>query len=122
MKKQIIIKRVFAVIISVILLMSMFIRVDASENIMTREDMNTIISNASDVSGEVSIAGKIFGIIQLIKWILFITTWILVVTGVISFIKKQTKKGIICIIIAIILFCITGVFDIVFHAPINIQA
>ncbi len=119
MKKQkIIIMRIFTIIISFILLFSMFISVDASDNV---EDIKAVVPNASDVSGEVSIAGKIFGIIQIIKWIIFITTWIVAVIGVISFINKQTKKGIICIIIAIILFCITGVFDIVFHAPINIQ-
>lgn len=119
MKKQkIIIMRIFTIIISSILLISMCISVDASDNV---EDIKTAVSNVSDVSGEVSVASKIFSIIQLIKWIVFITTWILAVTGVISFTKKQTKKGIICMIIVIILFCITGVMDIVFHAPINIQ-
>ena len=120
MKNKKIIMKIFTIIISFILLISMFISVEASGYIKF-EDVNTAVSNVSDISGEVAVLSKLLSIIQLIKVLLVISFWILLAIGVISLIKKQIKKGIICIIIAIISFCIIGIFSIVFHAPVNIQ-
>ncbi len=130
MKSNKMIIKILYAIIGFVLLISMITKVDATSYSVDSEDneltsfesikTNTVI--ASDTSGEVATIHKFFNIgIPVIKFVTSIVGLLLLLKGIISIIKKETKKGIICIIIAIILFCVIGVFEIVFHAPVNIQ-
>lgn len=111
MKKTNIIMRIFTIIITFILLISMFIRVDAStSNLeftnMISEESGTSISNESYSN---AIETYLFLIFKVVYIILFFV-------GIFFIIKKEIKKGMIFIVLALI-FMIPGLLEGLFYVP-----
>ena len=101
MKNKKITKRIFTIIITFILLISMFVSVNASENIKFG-DVNTAISTGSDVSVAVSPISRIVNlIIPILKYLTLISGLFLLVYGIKTIAKKKQKRGILFIIISL---------------------
>lgn len=113
MKNKKIIKRIFTIIITFMLLISRFISVDAStSNLeftnMISEESGTSIS---DESYSNAIETYLFLIFKFIYIILFFM-------GIFFIIKKEIKKGIIFIVLSL-LFMIPGLLKGLFYVPVT---
>lgn len=122
MKSKKIIMKIFTIIISFILLISMFISVDASGYVKF-EDVNTVALSASDTSGIISPINRVVNfVIPLLRYLTLILGIFMLVYGIKILVKNKQKRGIIYIIISLALLFACIMLSLIHICNHNIEA